>query len=103
MNLVGSHDTTRLLSYLDGIGDDRNQKDFDSAFPTYEKTSQLAKDRQYLVAFLQFTYAGAPTIYYGDEIGMVGSDDPDDRRAFEWGKSFIVVAIMSCLKIVVSG
>ena len=86
MNLVGSHDTTRLLSYLDGIGDDRNQKDFDSAFPTYEKTSQLAKDRQYLVAFMQFTYPGAPTIYYGDEIGMVGSDDPDDRRAFEWGK-----------------
>ena len=86
MNLVGSHDTTRVLSYLDGIGDDRNQKDFDSAFPTYEGTSQLAKDRQYLVAFLQFTYAGAPTIYYGDEIGMVGSDDPDDRRAFEWGK-----------------
>ena len=86
MNLVGSHDTTRLLSYLDGIGDDRNQKDFDSAFPTYEKTSQLAKDRQHLVAFLQFTYPGAPTIYYGDEIGMVGSDDPDDRRAFEWGK-----------------
>ena len=85
MNLVGSHDTTRLLSYLDGIGDDRNQKDFDSAFPTYEKTSQLAKERQHLVAFLQFTYAGAPTIYYGDEIGMVGSDDPDDRRAFEWG------------------
>ena len=85
MNLVGSHDTTRLLSYLDGIGDDRNQKDFNSAFPTYEGTSKLAKDRQYLVAFLQFTYAGAPTIYYGDEIGMVGSDDPDDRRAFEWG------------------
>ena len=86
MNLVGSHDTTRILSYLDGIGDDRNQKDFNSAFPTYEGTSQLAKDRQRLVAFLQFTYAGAPTIYYGDEIGMVGSDDPDDRRAFEWGK-----------------
>ena len=86
MNLVGSHDTTRILSYLDGIGDDRNQKDFDSAFPTYEKTSQLAKERQHLVAFLQFTYPGAPTIYYGDEIGMVGSDDPDDRRAFEWGK-----------------
>ena len=86
MNLVGSHDTTRILSYLDGIGDDRSQKDFDSAFPTYEGTSDLAKQRQYLVSFLQFTYAGAPTIYYGDEIGMVGSDDPDDRRAFEWGK-----------------
>lgn len=85
MNLVGSHDTTRILSYLDGIGDDRNQKDINSAFPTYETTSDTAKQRQYLVAFLQFTYAGAPTIYYGDEIGMVGSDDPDDRRTFEWG------------------
>ena len=86
MNLVASHDTSRVLSYLDGVGDDRAQKDVDSAFPTYEKTSELAKQRQYLVAFLQFTYAGAPTIYYGDEIGMAGADDPDDRRGFTWGK-----------------
>lgn len=86
MNLVGSHDTTRLLSYLDGIDDDRNQKDVASAFPTYEATSDLAKQRQYLVALTQMTYPGAPTIYYGDEIGMVGADDPDDRRAMEWGK-----------------
>lgn len=86
MNLVGSHDTTRLLSYLDGIDDDRNQKEVENAFPTYEKTSEQAKKRQYLVAFLQFAYAGAPTIYYGDEIGMVGADDPDDRRAFTWGE-----------------
>ncbi len=86
MNLVGSHDTTRVLSYLDGIGDDRSDTSLAAAFPTWESTSVLAKDRQKLVAFLQFTYAGAPTIYYGDEIGMVGSDDPDDRRAFEWGQ-----------------
>ncbi len=86
MNLVGSHDTTRLLSYLDGIDDDRNQKDPQSAFPIYAATSSAAKQMQYLVAFLQFTYPGAPTIYYGDEIGMVGADDPDDRRAMEWGK-----------------
>ena len=86
MNLVSSHDTTRILSYLYGITDDRNQKETDKAFPTYESTSDLAKARQYLVAFLQFTYAGAPTIYYGDEIGMVGADDPDDRRAMTWGE-----------------
>ncbi|MDD6216491.1 MAG: alpha-amylase family glycosyl hydrolase, partial [Roseburia sp.] len=76
MNLVGSHDTSRVLSYLDGIDDDRKDTSIGAAFPTYEKTSDLAKQRQYLVAFLQFTYAGAPTIYYGDEIGMVGADDP---------------------------
>ena len=86
MNLVSSHDTSRVLSFLDGIGDDRADKTINGAFPRYETTSDLAKQRQYLVAFTQFTYAGAPTIYYGDEIGMVGADDPDDRRAFEWGK-----------------
>ncbi len=86
MNLVGSHDTSRILSYLDGIGDDRADKSLDAAFPTYEKTSLAAKEMQYRVALIQFTYPGAPTIYYGDEIGMVGSDDPDDRRAMEWGK-----------------
>ena len=85
MNLVDSHDTSRVLSYLDGILDDRLDKTPAGAYPTYENTSDWAKDAQYLVAFLQFTYAGAPTIYYGDEIGMVGSDDPDDRRTFEWG------------------
>lgn len=85
MNLVGSHDTTRILSYLDGIDDDRNQKEVEKAFPTYETTSDTAKQLQYVVAFLQMTYAGAPTIYYGDEIGMVGADDPDDRRGFTWG------------------
>ncbi len=86
MNLVASHDTSRILSYLDDVEDDRYQKDIAHAFPTYEATSDRAKQLQYVVSFLQFTYAGAPTIYYGDEIGMVGGDDPDDRRAFTWGK-----------------
>lgn len=85
MNLVDSHDTSRVLSFLDGIGDDRNQKDIKSAFPTYEGTSALAKERQKLAAFIQFTYPGAPTIYYGDEVGVVGADDPDDRRTINWG------------------
>ncbi|SET44279.1 alpha-amylase family glycosyl hydrolase [[Clostridium] polysaccharolyticum] len=86
MNLVDSHDTARLLSYLDGVEDDRNQKDPAHAFPAYEKTSMTAKQRQYLVAFLQMTYPGAPTIYYGDELGLTGADDPDNRRAMPWGE-----------------
>ncbi len=86
MNLVASHDTSRVLSYLDGVGDDRADKSAAAAFPSFETTSDAAKDRQKLVAFLQFTYAGAPTIYYGDEVAMAGADDPDDRRGFTWGK-----------------
>ena len=27
---------------------------------------------------------GAPTVYYGDEVGMTGDDDPDDRRTYPW-------------------
>ncbi|MCI9136879.1 MAG: glycoside hydrolase family 13 protein [Lachnospiraceae bacterium] len=35
---------------------------------------------------VQMTWPGAPTIYYGDEVGAVGFTDPDNRRTFPWGK-----------------
>jgi alpha-glucosidase len=34
---------------------------------------------------IQMTWPGAPTIYYGDEAGLVGWTDPDDRRTYPWG------------------
>ena len=34
----------------------------------------------------QFTWTGAPTIYYGDEAGQVGFTDPDNRRTYPWGR-----------------
>ncbi len=41
----------------------------------------------YLAAIFQMTYVGLPTIYYGDEYGMMGGADPDDRRTFDWSQS----------------
>jgi len=35
---------------------------------------------------LQMTWPGAPTVYYGDEAGVMGWTDPDNRRPFPWGK-----------------
>jgi glycosidase len=35
----------------------------------------------------QLTYPGAPAIYYGDEVGLHGGDDPDNRRPFPWNES----------------
>ena len=35
---------------------------------------------------MQMTLQGAPTIYYGDEVGVCGWTDPDNRRSFPWGK-----------------
>ena len=37
-----------------------------------------------LATLFQMTYPGAPSIYYGDEIGMAGGHDPANRGAFPW-------------------
>ena len=63
MNLLGSHDTIRLASL---------------------SCSNLQRVK--LALALLFFLPGAPCIYYGDEIGMLGGKDPDNRRAFPWDK-----------------
>ena len=45
--------------------------------------TRKAKLRQ--VAALQLTWPGMASIYYGDEVGLTGHDDPDDRRTYPWG------------------
>jgi alpha-glucosidase len=40
--------------------------------------------KTYLALFFQMTYVGTPSIYYGDEYGMMGANDPDCRRTFDW-------------------
>jgi glycosidase len=61
MNLIDSHDTPRILNACGG-----NRKLAD------------------LAAILEFAWVGAPTVYYGDELGMAGGKDPDDRRGMTW-------------------
>ncbi len=63
MNLLGSHDTIRLASL---------------------PCSNLQRVK--LAFAILFFLPGAPCIYYGDEIGMIGGKDPDNRRAFPWDK-----------------
>lgn len=60
-NLLGSHDRQRFLTACQG----------DAA-------------RLMLASTFQFTYTGTPYIYYGDEIGLEGEDDPDCRRCMPW-------------------
>lgn len=43
--------------------------------------------KTYLALIFQMTYIGTPTIYYGDEYGMQGGADPDDRRSFDWSNA----------------
>ncbi|MBI5476969.1 MAG: glycoside hydrolase family 13 protein [Ignavibacteriales bacterium] len=60
-NLIGSHDTERFLTLCDGN-----------------------IDKEKLAVLMQMTYVGAPMIYYGDEIGMIGGKDPDCRKTMIW-------------------
>ena len=85
-NCLGSHDTERLASAVvnpDRVIDHANNtwwnKEFDIRKPN-------AKQRQIqrTILLFQFAYVGAPYIYYGDEVGMWGADDPDCRKPMVW-------------------
>jgi glycosidase len=78
MNLMDSHDTERILWSLTPGQYNREDREFNQA--NVAKGKQLLR----LADIVQFTVPGAPTIYYGDEVGMTGSDDPDNRRTFPW-------------------
>ncbi|MBZ5547950.1 MAG: alpha-glucosidase C-terminal domain-containing protein [Acidobacteriia bacterium] len=81
MNLLDSHDTARLLWVLTPGTDTRADKEFNSA------NLAEGKLRVQLASIIQFALPGAPTIYYGDEVGLTGADDPDDRRTYPWNSA----------------
>jgi len=60
-NLISSHDVKRILTQMDG-------------------NKELVK----LIFGVVMTYRGIPLLYYGDEIGLEGGDDPDNRRTMIW-------------------
>ena len=76
MNLVDSHDTERILWTLTPGSETTADKELNVA------NLAIGKQRQMIASMIQFTLPGAPTIYYGDEIGQTGDDDPDDRRTY---------------------
>jgi glycosidase len=84
MNIVGTHDTMRILSVLSGA-DFPDNKLAMSHFKLSENELQLAKKRLRLAATLQFTLPGIPCVYYGDEAGMEGGADPFNRVCYPWG------------------
>ncbi len=78
LNLVDGHDTTRILWTLTpGAENAAAKADPESLARGKEKLRQLAT--------LQLTWPGMASIYYGDEVGLSGQDDPDDRRPYPWG------------------
>ncbi|MHA1521177.1 MAG: alpha amylase N-terminal ig-like domain-containing protein [Promethearchaeota archaeon] len=66
--ILGNHDTARILTEL---GDD--------------------VDLLLMAAGLQFTYPGVPMVYYGDEVGMTGGQDPGCRQTYPWGSENLII------------
>lgn len=85
-NLIDSHDTDRLASMIINPNRDYDRKAGLRDNPDYDvrKPDEDARRVQKLMALFQMTYLGAPMIYYGDEAGMWGADDPDDRKPMAW-------------------
>ena len=73
MNLLSSHDQARAL-HVFGWHDDTR----DAA------VIALAKQRLKLALFFQMIFPGAPSVYYGDEVGVTGGDDPYNRATYPW-------------------
>lgn len=85
MNFLGTHDTPRILTLLgaEHVPADKAERAAYRLSPS-ERSKGLALVR--LAALVLFAFPGAPTVYYGDEAGMEGFEDPFNRGAYPWGK-----------------
>ena len=82
MNLLGTHDTARILTALvDDFDGSREEK---AKRRLSRSSMDVAIDRLLMASFLQYTLPGSPSLYYGDEAGMEGYRDPFNRRPYPW-------------------
>ena len=85
MNFLGTHDTPRILTLL-GAGHIPAAKEERAAFAL--SPAQLARGRAKLrlAGMLLYGFPGSPTLFYGDETGMQGFEDPLNRGTYPWGR-----------------
>ena len=85
MNFLGTHDTPRILTLL-GAEHIPAAKEERAAFAL--SPAQLARGRAKLrlAGMLLYGFPGSPTLFYGDEAGMQGFEDPLNRGTYPWGQ-----------------
>ena len=84
MNLLGTHDTPRILTALvDDFDGSREEK---AKRRLSRNNMEVARRRLLMASFLQYMLPGSPSLYYGDEALMEGYKDPFNRRTYPWGR-----------------
>ena len=84
MNLVGSHDSPRILTALmDELDGDREEM---ARRRLSRRQYAVAQERLRMASFLQYMLPGTPSLYYGDEAGVEGYKDPFNRCTYPWGR-----------------
>lgn len=85
LNLIGSHDRIRILTLMGDAPENLTDLEKEHYRLPPEKL-ELAKKRLEILSLIQFILPGVPAIYYGDEAGLQGYEDPYNRGAYPWGR-----------------
>ena len=85
MNFLGTHDTPRVLSLL-GQGQAPAEKAERAVYRLDPEEERLGKERWKLASALLYAFPGSPMLFYGDEVGLQGLEDPFCRGGYPWGR-----------------
>ncbi len=99
LNLMGSHDRARTLTVLSDAPGTRGDagdncsgehivlnEDEKKYYKIPDDKMWLAKNRMKVLSLIQYILPGVPCLYYGDEAGVQGYEDPYNRATYPWGR-----------------
>ncbi len=86
MNLLGTHDTQRIITTLAGESPEGRSNRYLSTKRMNEEETALGVKRVKMAYSILATIPGIPAIFYGDEAGLEGYHDPFNRMPYPWGK-----------------
>ena len=84
--LIDSHDTVRAINVYAGVTGEGWTKTEKKEYRLTPEVYDLGKRRLKIASCLQYFLPGVPSLYYGDEAGMQGFEDPLNRRPYPWGQ-----------------
>lgn len=87
MNILGTHDTDRILTALAGKNLRGCSRMVKAETVLTEEQREKGKKLQKIAALLTYTMCGFPCVYYGDEAGLEGYNDPFNRKCYPWNSA----------------